>query len=192
MGNQGKIEKPKGPALTMKLLIVLGLFPLFSAQRFGFDFGGFGSGNNGYQGKQGNNGYQGKQGNNGYQGKQGNSENLPGVDRINGMLISQLKSMTNSLTGMMKEVANNPQTGPTVNTMFDSLANGCVTNMDEAIQAMQQGVGVAEAGLLGATDLLDAAIEGTSTFGEESLQAGVEAINALGGSSLGGKKKSGY
>ena len=37
---------------------------------------------------------------------------------------------------------------------------------------MQQGVGVAEAGLLGATDLLDAAIEGTSTFGEESLQAG--------------------
>ena len=118
----------------MKLLIVLGLFPLFSAQRFGFDFGGFGSGNNGYQGKQGNNGYQGKQGNNGYQGKQGISENLPGVDRINGMLISQLKSMTNSLTGMMKEVANNPQTGPTVNTMFDSLANGCVTNMDEAIQ----------------------------------------------------------
>ena len=130
----------------MKLLIVLGLFPLFSAQRFGFDFGGFGSGNNGYQGKQGNigyqgkqgkqgnNGYQGKQGNNGYQGKQGKSENLPGVDRINNMLISQLKSMTNSLTGMMKEVANNPQTGPTVNTMFDSLANGCVTNMDEAIQ----------------------------------------------------------
>ena len=109
----------------MKLLIVLGLFPLFSAQRFGFDFGGFRSGNNGYQGKQGNNGYQ---------GKQGNSENLPGVDRINGMLISQLKSMTNSLTGMMKEVADNPQARPTVDTMFDSLANGCVTNMDEAIQ----------------------------------------------------------
>ena len=41
-----------------------------------------------------------------------------------------------------------------------------------SVQAMQQGVGVAEAGLLGATDLLDAAIEGTSTFGEESLQAG--------------------
>ena len=100
----------------MKLLIVLGLFPLFSAQRFGFDFGGFGSGNNGYQ------------------GKQGNSENLPGVDRINNMLISQLKSMTNSLTGMMKEVADNPQARPTVDTMFDSLANGCVTNMDEAIQ----------------------------------------------------------
>ena len=37
---------------------------------------------------------------------------------------------------------------------------------------MQQGVGVAEAGLLGATKLLDSAIEGTSTFGEESLQAG--------------------
>ena len=104
----------------MKLLIVLGLFPLFSAQRFGFDFGGFGSGNNGYQ------------------GKQGNSENLPGVDRINGMLISQLKSMTNSLTGMMKEVADNPQARPTVDTMFDSLANGCVTNMDEAIQVQSK------------------------------------------------------
>ena len=122
----------------MKLLIVLGLFPLFSAQRFGFDFGGFGSGNNGYQGKQGNNGYQGKQGNNGYQGKQGNSENLPGVDRINNMLISQLKSMTNSLTGMMKEVADNPQARPTVDTMFDTLANGCVTNMDEAIQVQSK------------------------------------------------------
>ena len=131
----------------MKLLIVLGLFPLFSAQRFGFDFGGFGSGNNGYQGKQGNNGYQGKQGNNGYQGKQGNngyqgkqgnSENLPGVDRINGMLISQLKSMTNSLTGMMKEVADNPQARPTVDTMFDTLANGCVTNMDEAIEVQSK------------------------------------------------------
>ena len=130
----------------MKLLIVLGLFPLFSAQWFGAmsgsssnnnRFSGFGSSNNGYQGKQGNIGYQGKQGkqgNNDYQGKQGKSENLPGVDRINNMLISQLKSMTNSLTGMMKEVADNPQARPTVDTMFDSLANGCVTNMDEAIQ----------------------------------------------------------
>ena len=42
---------------------------------------------------------------------------------------------------------------------------------------MQQGVGVAEAGLLGATKLLDSAIEGTSTFGEESLQAGKGARN---------------
>ena len=39
---------------------------------------------------------------------------------------------------------------------------------------MQQGVDVAEAGLLGATKLLDTAIEGTSTFGEESLQGGKE------------------
>ena len=48
-------------------------------------------------------------------------------------------------------------------------------NIFLSVQAMQQGVGVAEAGLLGATDLLDAAIEGPSTFGEESLQAGKEA-----------------
>ena len=134
----------------MKLLIVLGLFPLFSAQWFGSKSGsrsnnnmysGFGSGNNGYQGKQGNIGYQGKQGkqgNNDYQGKYGKSENLPGVDRINNMLISQLKSMTNSLTGMMKEVADNPQARPTVDTMFDTLANGCVTNMDEAIQVQSK------------------------------------------------------
>ena len=47
-----------------------------------------------------------------------------------------------------------------------------VLNILLSVQAMQQGVGVAEAGLLGATKLLDSAIEGTSTFGEESLQAG--------------------
>ena len=60
--------------------------------------------------------------------------------------------------------------------------------MDDAIAAMQQGVGVAEAGLLGATNLLDTAIEGTSNFGEESLLAGLEAINAAGGSVQGNRK----
>ena len=46
--NQWKIEKPKGPALpsTMKLLIVLGLFPLFSAQQFGSFPQGYNNNNN--------------------------------------------------------------------------------------------------------------------------------------------------
>ena len=182
----------------MKLLIVLGLFPLFSAQQFGFgSFPSFSSSppfGQGYKNKNNNNKNMrsawnnnnnrnnkfGGFGNN--RQKQGNNENLPGVDRINAELVRQLKSTTNSLTDMMKQVAENPQTRPVVDSMFNSMSSLCVSSMDDAIAAMQQGVGVAEAGLLGATNLLDTAIEGTSNFGEESLLAGLEAINAAGGS----------
>ena len=182
----------------MKLLIVLGLFPLFSAQQFGF--GSFSSASpssqsHGYRqnNNNNNNDWPGLDFNNnnnfgGFGSNNNNkqvekNENLPGLDRINAELIRQLRAITESLVSMLRQVATDPQAGPAVNSIFNSVNSVCLSSMDEAIEAIQQGTSVAEAGLVESTKLLDNALGQTSSLGQESLQAGIEALTALTGSS---------
>ena len=152
----------------MKLLIVLGLFPLFSAQQFGYgslprpqgqgllnnnnwpafnfnnnnnknNFGGFSSSSSNYNNNKNENGFSGAI-----------------LGGINGKLIEQLRFMTDSLSAMLKQAAQDPRT----NEVFKVMDKICVSNMDETIQMLKLGSNAAELSLLDVTDLLDDAVEG--------------------------------
>ena len=141
----------------MKLLIVLGLFPLFSAQQF--DFGSYSSG---YNNNNNNNMWSGLDFNNnnnfgglGY--SSGSSSNIDlSLDSLNNGLIQQLRLMTNSLASMLKQVAKDPR----ANEVFKAMDKICVSNMDKTIQILKVGSNAAEKALLNADKVLDDAIDG--------------------------------
>ena len=170
----------------MKLLIVLGLFPLFSAQQFGYgslprpqsqgllnnnnwpafnfnnnknNFGGFSSSN---YNKNNNNKNQ-----NGFSGAI--------LGGINGKLIEQLRFMTDSLSAMLKQAAQDPRT----NEVFRVMDKICVSNMDETIQMLKLGSNAAELSLLDVTDLLDDAVEGKVKSPEAARQEIEDKFNVL-------------
>ena len=175
----------------MKLLIVLGLFPLFSAQQFGYgslprpqgqgllnnnnwpafnfnnnknknNFGGFSSSSSNYNKNNNNN-----NNNDGFSG-----DILGG---INGKLIEQLRFMTDSLSAMLKQAAQDPRT----NEAFKVMDKICVSNMDETIQMLKLGSNAAELSLLDVTDLLDDAVEGKVKSPEAARQEIEEKFNVL-------------
>merc|ERR1711913_78146 len=173
--NQGKIEKPTGPAQpslssTMKLLIVLGLFPLFSAQQFGF--GSFSKAPPRSQHRQKNNnnkinnwpmfGFNNKNNNFGYGG------NI--IDGINAELIRSLRFMTDSLANMLMQVADDPRT----EQVFKAMDSVCVSNMQETIAALRAGSRAAEQALLDSTELLVDAAKGDIRASPEDSRKHIE------------------
>ena len=141
----------------MKLLIVLGLFPLFSAQQF--DFGSYSSGynnnNNLWSGLDFNSNSNNNFGGLGY--SSGSNSNIDlSLDSLNNGLIQQLRLMTNSLASMLKQVAKDPR----ANEVFKAMDKICVSNMDETIQILKVGSNAAEKALLDADQLLDSAVAG--------------------------------
>ena len=164
----------------MKLLIVLGLFPLFSAQQ-GFPQGfmmGFPQGQARSQGnpqKEYNNnnnnnnmwGFNMNNMNNGLgmmtynsNGNINNNNNQDNgvfsLDKLNAGLIQQLRFMTDSLVNMLQQVAKDPRT----NEVFKVMDKICVSNMDETIEILKVGSNAAEKALLDADQLLDSAVAG--------------------------------
>ena len=142
----------------MKLLIVLGLFPLFSAQQFGF-----GSYPSGYNNNNNNNLWSGLDFNNnnnfgglGYSSGSSSSNIDLSLDSLNNGLIQQLRLMTNSLASMLKQVAKDPR----ANEVFKAMDKICVSNMDETIEILKVGSNAAEKALLNADKVLDDAIDG--------------------------------
>merc|ERR1712176_809292 len=132
---------------TMKLLIVLGLFPLFSAQQ-GFPQGfmmGF------PQGQARSKGNPQKEYNNNNKGN-----GVFSLDKLNAGLIQQLRFMTDSLVNMLQQVAKDPRT----NEVFKVMDKICVSNMDETIEILKVGSNAAEKALLDADQLLDSAVAG--------------------------------
>ena len=171
----------------MKLLIVLGLFPLFSAQQFGYgslprpqgqgllnnnnwpafnfnnnnnknNFGGFSSSSSNYNNNKNENGFSGAI-----------------LGGINGKLIEQLRFMTDSLSAMLKQAAQDPRT----NEVFRVMDKICVSNMDETIQMLKLGSNAAELSLLDVTDLLDDAVEGKVKSPEAARQEIEDKFNVL-------------
>ena len=173
----------------MKLLIVLGLIPLISAQQMGyFDFpqgrantyGSRGYGNSGKKynsnnmwglstGAGGNPSYS----NNQYQ----KNENLPGLDGVNTALIGQMRSMTDAVESSLQNAAQDPRIPAPV--------------IDDTIKLLNLGTNAAEMALLDSAKLLNDAIEGKVQIkaGKEGLAAAKaasdEAFNKL-------ASKSGY
>merc|ERR1711874_185065 len=172
--NQGKIEKPTGPAQpslssTMKLLIVLGLFPLFSAQQFGF--GSFSKAPPRSQHRQKNNNNKinnwpmfGFNNNNKYR----NDGNI--IDGINAELIRSLRFMTDTLANMLMQVADDPRT----EQVFKAMDSVCVSNMQETIAALRAGSRAAEQALLDSTELLVDAAKGDVRASPEDSRKHIE------------------
>ena len=183
----------------MKLLIVLGLIPLFSAQQMGFlpsmmgfrqaqgkaqaqgstqkkynnnNMWGFNFNNNNMWGKSsgGKTSYT-----NNNQNK--NNENLPGLDGVNAALIGQMRFMTDALESSLQNAAQDPRIPAPV--------------IDDTIKLLNLGTNAAEMALLDSTKLLNDAIEGKVQIkaGKEGLAAAKaasdEAFNKL-------ASKSGY
>ena len=142
----------------MKLLIVLGLFPLFSAQQFGFGSysSGYNNNNNMWPGldftSNNNNNFGGL----GYSSGSSSSNIDLSLDSLNNGLIQQLRLMTNSLASMLKQVAKDPR----ANEVFKAMDKICVSNMDETIQILKVGSNAAEKALLNADKVLDDAVDG--------------------------------
>ena len=179
----------------MKLLIVLGLIPLFSAQQMGFlpsmmgfrqaqgkapaqgstqkkynnnNMWGFNFNNNNMWGKSsgGKTSYT-----NNNQNK--NNENLPGLDGVNAALIGQMRFMTDALESTLQKAAQDPNNAQAIDGVFEVMNNICVGSIDETIQLLNLGTNAAEMALLDSTDLLDDAIEG-----KVKIKAGKEGVAA--------------
>ena len=179
----------------MKLLIVLGLIPLISAQQMGyFDFpqgrantyGSRGYGNSGKKynsnnmwGLNNNNNNMwgiptGAGGNPSYSNNQyQKNENLPGLDGVNAALIGQLRFMTDALESTLQKAAQDPNNAQAIDGVFEVMNNICVGSIDETIQLLNLGTNAAEMALLDSTDLLDDAIEG-----KMKIKAGKEGVAA--------------
>merc|ERR1712025_1313148 len=172
---------------TMKLLIVLGLFPLFSAQQYGsfsqgfnnnlrsgFDFNSNNNNNNnlwsGFDFNNNNNnqwaGFDFNSNSNsnlGYSSRSSSNVDLS-LDSLNADLIQQLRFMTNSLASMLKQVAKDPR----ANEVFKVMDKICVSNMDETIEILKVGSNAAEKALLEADKVLDDAVKGLSGGSQRS------------------------
>ena len=183
----------------MKLLVVLGLIPLISAQQMGFlgfpsmmgvTYQGQGKGSSGTQKKYNNNlnmwGFNNMRGkssgsagktsnsNNYYSNSQSqNNENLPGLDGINSALIGQMRFMTDALESTLQKAAQDPKNAQVIDSVFQVMNNICVGSIDETIQLLNLGTNAAEMALLDSTDLLDDAIEG-----KVKIKAGKEGVAA--------------
>ena len=144
----------------MKLLIVLGLFPLFSAQQFGSFPQGYNNNNNpnnwpGFDFSNNNNNYNNNQWA-GFDFSDNDNSDLLSLDGLNYRLIQQLRFMTKSLASMMEQVAQDPR----ANEVFKVMDKICVSNMDETIDILKVGSKAAEKALLKADEVLDDAIDG--------------------------------
>merc|ERR1719333_1539805 len=183
----------------MKLLIVLGLFPLFSAQFFGSFLqptGGLGQANNNNNNR---NNYSGLNNNNNYRNNynysgssKNNNNNLLGLDKVNAELVSQLRTMTSSLVNTLRQINNNPDAAPFINNMFRMTDSVCLGSMEEAIQAIEQGTNVASVGLVESTKVLDSSITGSNRIMQASLEAAMEALRKLTGSSQNNRSNGKY
>merc|ERR1712025_266274 len=151
---------------TMKLLIVLGLFPLFSAQQYGSFSQGFNNNlRSGFDFNSNNNNnnnlwsgfdFNSNSNNNlGYSSRSSSNVDLS-LDSLNAGLIQQLRFMTSSLASMLKQVAKDPR----ANEVFKVMDKICVSNMDETIEILKVGSNAAEKALLDADQLLDSAVAG--------------------------------
>ena len=191
----------------MKLLIVLGLIPLFSAQQMGFlpsmmgfrqaqgkaqaqgstqkkynnnNMWGFNFNNNNMWGKSsgGKTSY-----NNNNQNK--NNENLPGLDGVNAALIGQMRFMTDALESTLQKAAQDPNNAPVIDNVFKVMNDICVSSIDETIKKLKLGSNAAEMALLDSTKLLNGALDGSVKIkvGKEGLDAAKaaadEAFNKL-------------
>merc|ERR1712203_198764 len=168
----------------MKLLIVLGLIPLFSAQQLGFM--GFPN-MMGFRQAQGRAQAQGspkKEYNNNNNNNNNNKwalnkDNLFGLNQLNNGLVQQLRFMTDSVVSMLEVAAQDPRT----NDVFKGMDKICVSNMEEMLQ---RGGDAAEKALLDSTELLDDAVEGKLKVNKEGFEAAKvateEAFNQLSGS----------
>merc|ERR1712141_922093 len=94
---------------------------------------------------------------------------------INGKLIEQLRFMTDFLSAMLKQAAQDPRT----NEVFKVMDKICVSNMDETIQMLKLGSNAAELSLLDVTDLLDDAVEGKVKSPEAARQEIEDKFNVL-------------
>ena len=175
----------------MKLLIVLGLIPLFSAQQMGFlpsmmgfrQAQGKAQAQGSTQKKYNNNNMWGFNfNNNNMWGKSSGSysndqnqknENLPGLDGVNAALIGQLRFMTDALESTLQKAAEDPNNAQAIDGVFEVMNNICVGSIDETIQLLNLGTNAAEMALLDSTDLLDDAIEG-----KVKIKAGKEGVAA--------------
>merc|ERR1712025_853181 len=158
MGIKQRLRSRQQPAnsSTMKLLIVLGLFPLFSAQR-GFPQGFMMGFPQGQARSQGNPQKEYNSNNNMWGFGMNNMNNgVFSLDKLNAGLIQQLRFMTDSLVNMLQQVAKDPRT----NEVFKVMDKICVSNMDETIEILKVGSNAAEKALLDADQLLDSAVAG--------------------------------
>ena len=191
----------------MKLLIVLALIPLFSAQQMGFlpsmmgfrqaqgkaqaqgstqkkynnnNMWGFNFNNNNMWGKSsgGKTSYT-----NNNQNK--NNENLPGLDGVNAALIGQMRFMTDALESTLQKAAQDPNNAPVIDNVFKVMNDICVSSIDETIKKLKLGSNAAEMALLDSTKLLNGALDGSVKIkvGKEGLDAAKaaadEAFNKL-------------
>ena len=198
----------------MKLLVVLGLIPLISAQQMGFlgfpsmmgvTYQGQGKGSSGTQKKYNNNlsmwGFNNMRGkssgsagktsnsNNYYSNSQSqNNENLPGLDGINSALIGQMRFMTDALESTLQKAAQDPKNAQVIDGVFQVMNNICVNSIDETIQLLNVAGDAAEMALVDSTNLLDDAIEGKVKINAEAAKAAAdEALNKL--NNLSGKNQ---
>ena len=190
----------------MKLLIVLGLIPLISAQQMGyFDFpqgrantyGSRGYGNSGKKYNSNNMWGLNFSNNNNMWGKSSDSysndqnqknENLPGLDGVNAALIGQLRFMTDALESTLQKAAQDPKNAQVIDGVFQVMNNICVNSIDETIQLLNVAGDAAEMALVDSTNLLDDAIEGKVKINAEAAKAAAdEAFNKL--NNLSGKEQ---
>merc|ERR1712218_362035 len=176
MGIKQRLRSRQQPAnsSTMKLLIVLGLFPLFSAQQgfpqgfmMGFPQGQarsqgnpqkeYNSNNNNNMWGFGMNNMNNELGMITYNSNENNLDNgVFSLDKLDAGLIQQLRFMTDSLVNMLQQVAKDPRT----NEVFKVMDKICVSNMDETIEILKVGSNAAEKALIDADQLLDSAVAG--------------------------------
>ena len=191
----------------MKLLIVLGLIPLISAQQLGF-FGfpsmrtqgrtkAQGSRSYGNSGKKynsnnmwglnfnNNNNMWGKSSGSYSNDQNQKNENLPGLDGVNAALIGQLRFMTDALESTLQKAAQDPNNAPVIDNVFKVMNDICVSSIDETIKKLKLGSNAAEMALLDSTKLLNGALDGSVKIkvGKEGLDAAKaaadEAFNKL-------------
>merc|ERR1719517_246017 len=175
----------------MKLLIVLGLIPLFSAQTSFLGYPNmkayrqaqaqgnpqkeYNNNNNlwglmfpGFPGfatlSSGTGGGQTSYSSSGNK-KENQQDNLFGLKGLNNQLAQQLRFMTDALVSMLQQVAQDPRT----DEVFKVMDKICVGNMEETIQALQLGTDAAEMALLDSTNLLDDAVQGKVKLNKEGL-----------------------
>lgn len=183
----------------MKLLIVLGLIPLFSAQQMGFlgfpnmkayrQAQGRAQGNHQKEYNNNNNnnlwglmfpGFPGfgtlSAGTGGGQtsySSSGNNKEENQQDNLFGLkgLNNQLAQQLRFMTDVLVSMLQQVAQDPRTDEVFKVMDKICVSNMEETIEALRRGTDAAEMALLDSTDLLDDAVQGKVKLNKEGLEA---------------------
>merc|ERR1711874_96666 len=198
--NQGKIARLTGPSTNMKLLIVLGLIPLFSAQQLGFlgfpNMMGFrkaqGKGNAqaraqvqapGTPKKYNQNNMWGLNnfpgfgslssagGKKTYSSNGNNNQNQK--DNLFGLpdINNQLVKQLRFMTDMLANTLEQVAEDPRANEVFKTMDKICVSNMEDTIEILKLGSTAAEKALLDSTKLLSDYVDGKVKFNKEGAEA---------------------